>query len=86
MVKSLSMQQDVQRTKTRLALRCNRILVGSQRLEEHLFNALDLSGGRIEIDEWLHHTISPIGNTILSPICQEDSVEKSHVAGPHPVL
>ena len=28
--------------------------VGSQRLEEHLFNALDLSGGRIEIDEWLH--------------------------------
>lgn len=28
--------------------------VGSQRLEEHLSNALDLSGGRIEIDEWLH--------------------------------
>ncbi|MGB2193454.1 MAG: ABC transporter ATP-binding protein [Candidatus Poseidoniaceae archaeon] len=27
--------------------------VGSQRVEEHIFNALDLSGGRIEIDSWL---------------------------------
>lgn len=27
--------------------------VGSQRVEEHILNALDLSGGRIEIDSWL---------------------------------
>ena len=27
--------------------------VGSQRLEEHILNALDLSGGRIDIDSWL---------------------------------
>lgn len=27
--------------------------VGSLRVEEHLFNALDLAGGRIEIDAWL---------------------------------
>ena len=27
--------------------------VGSQRVEEHSLNALDLSGGRIEIDSWL---------------------------------
>lgn len=27
--------------------------VGSQRVEEHIHNALDISGGRIEIDPWL---------------------------------
>ena len=27
--------------------------MGSQRLEEHILNALDLAGGRIEIDSWL---------------------------------
>ena len=27
--------------------------VGSQRVEEHILNALDVSGGRIEIDSWL---------------------------------
>ena len=27
--------------------------IGSQRVEEHIHNALDISGGRIEIDSWL---------------------------------
>lgn len=27
--------------------------IGSQRVEEHILNALDLAGGRIEIDDWL---------------------------------